>query len=165
MNLEKTISYYLSQNHKISKMVEQEKRLQRAMEKCLDIVEVLLVLLPTVLPVIAGVCLGFFALVGKIQMISFLKFVFDDGMLGIGERILVYFVYILGCFLACLIPIALTLMVFLILGVVHNYRVRRLLSKSIIDAVADECGLLLSVQFIPGFWDRPLIGFRANILN
>ena len=115
MNLEKTISNYLSQNSRISKMFEREKRLQKAMEECLNIFEVLLVLFPAALPAIAGVCLAFCAFVGKIQIIPFLKFVFEDGMLSIGESILVYFVYIFGCLLVCLVPMLLTLLVFLAL--------------------------------------------------
>ena len=43
--------------------------------------------------------------------------------------------------------------------------VRHLLSRSIIDVIAKEHGILMSLQFIPGFWDRPLVALRAFVEN
>lgn len=163
--LEDVMSDYLYGNIEIIHRIERERRLEKAIDKCGEVIEILLVLLPTILPVIAGLILGFLSMMQKIPIIPFLKFVFNDDLISFGESALISMTYMLGCFLLCLVPLVLVVMFASVITIIHNYRVRHLISRSIVDVIAKEHGILMSVQFISGFWDRPLVALRAFIEN
>lgn len=156
---------YLDGNLELKRQIERERKLEKAIDKCGDIIEMLLVLLPTILPVIAGLILGFLSMIQKIPIIPCLDFVFKDNLISLGESVLILMTYTFGCFLICLVPLALVVIVTGVITIIHNYRVRHLLSRSIIDVIAKEHGILMSLQFIPEFWDRPLVALRAFVEN
>ena len=165
LSLEDVMSDYLYDNSAIIHRIERERRMEKAIDRCGEVIEILLVLLPTILPVIAGLILGFLSMIQKLPIIPFLDFVFKDNLISLGESLLILMTYTFGCFLICLIPLALVVIVTGVITIIHNYRVRHLLSRSIIDVIAKEHGILMSLQFIPGFWDRPLIALRAFVEN
>lgn len=101
----------------------------------------------------------------KIPIIPFLKFVFKDNLISFGESVLILMTYTFGCFLICFVPLALVVILTGVITIIYNYRVRHLLSRTIVDVIAKEHGILMSLQFIPGFWDRPLVALRAFVEN
>ena len=163
--LEQLVSIYLRNNSEMKRRFAREKAWEKAIEKCGNVTELLLVLFPASLPVPMGFALGVLASIGKIPLIFFLNFVFNDGVITAWEGILVILTYVIISFLICLLPLALSVILTNALAVIHRLRVKHL-AKSITHAIAQEYGILFSIRYIPGGSKRcPLTDLKAFVMN